>query len=416
MNARLRGLLQSLGPGLLFAGAAIGVSHLVQSTRAGATYGFALVWVLKYPFFEFGPRYAAATGDNLLTGYRRIGNWVFFLFLAMTVLTMFVITAAVGLVTAALASKLIPLSIPLLGWCVILFAFCAALLIIGNYAWLDSMMKVIIVLLSITTLIAFIAAAFYSPATTATKAATPSLWNLAGLSFLMALIGWMPTPIECSVWHSIWTQERREQTQHAPTLEEASFDFNVGYIGTMFLALAFLGLGALVMFGTGKVFPAAAVKFAGQLIKLYTQALGAWSYWVIGVAAFLTMISTTLTVVDAYPRLWQRSLEMSVPSLKERGNLVYNLSLLVLFGGALLIISMFLKSLRAMVDFATILSFLTAPFFAWINYRVVTDEHMPEEARPPKWLRVLSWIGMIFLTSFSLLYAGWRIWKWMGKA
>jgi Mn2+/Fe2+ NRAMP family transporter len=137
---------------------------------------------------------------------------------------------------------------------------------------------------------------------------------------------------------------------------------------------------------------------------------------VIGVAAFLTMISTTLTVVDAYPRLWQRSLEMSVPSLKERGNLVYNLSLLVLFGGALLIISMFLKSLRAMVDFATILSFLTAPFFAWINYRVVTDEHMPEEARPPKWLRVLSWIGMIFLTSFSLLYAGWRIWKWMGKA
>ena len=72
MNARLRGLLQSLGPGLLFAGAAIGVSHLVQSTRAGATYGFALVWVvllanlLKYPFFEFGPRYAAATGDSVL--------------------------------------------------------------------------------------------------------------------------------------------------------------------------------------------------------------------------------------------------------------------------------------------------------------------------------------------------------------
>jgi hypothetical protein len=34
--------LQSLGPGLLFAGAAIGVSHLVQSTKAGAEFGF---WV-----------------------------------------------------------------------------------------------------------------------------------------------------------------------------------------------------------------------------------------------------------------------------------------------------------------------------------------------------------------------------------
>ena len=33
----------SLQPGLLWAGAAIGVSHLVQSTRAGATFGFALL-------------------------------------------------------------------------------------------------------------------------------------------------------------------------------------------------------------------------------------------------------------------------------------------------------------------------------------------------------------------------------------
>ena len=34
--------LQTLGPGLLFAGAAIGVSHLVQSTKAGAEFGFGL--------------------------------------------------------------------------------------------------------------------------------------------------------------------------------------------------------------------------------------------------------------------------------------------------------------------------------------------------------------------------------------
>ena len=66
----LRGYLKSLGPGLLWAATAIGVSHLVQSTRAGAAYGFALVWVvvaanlLKYPLFEAGPRYAVATGKS----------------------------------------------------------------------------------------------------------------------------------------------------------------------------------------------------------------------------------------------------------------------------------------------------------------------------------------------------------------
>ena len=33
---KINHILKKLGPGLLFAGAAIGVSHLVQSTKAGA--------------------------------------------------------------------------------------------------------------------------------------------------------------------------------------------------------------------------------------------------------------------------------------------------------------------------------------------------------------------------------------------
>ena len=74
--------LKKLGPGLLFAGAAIGVSHLVQSTRAGADFGFGLLWALllinlfKYPFFQFGPRYAIATGESLLEGYQKLGKGV----------------------------------------------------------------------------------------------------------------------------------------------------------------------------------------------------------------------------------------------------------------------------------------------------------------------------------------------------
>jgi Mn2+/Fe2+ NRAMP family transporter len=72
---------RAVGPGLLFAGAAIGGSHLVQSTRAGAGWGFDLLWavvlilVLKYPFFEFAHRYTAATDESLLHGYRRLGGW-----------------------------------------------------------------------------------------------------------------------------------------------------------------------------------------------------------------------------------------------------------------------------------------------------------------------------------------------------
>ena len=58
------GFLSKLGPGLLYAGAAVGVSHLVQSTRAGGMFGFELIIAIviihfiKYPFFEIStPNY-----------------------------------------------------------------------------------------------------------------------------------------------------------------------------------------------------------------------------------------------------------------------------------------------------------------------------------------------------------------------
>jgi Mn2+/Fe2+ NRAMP family transporter len=104
--------LQSFGPGLLFAGAAVGVSHLVQSTRAGADFGFGLIWALflvhlfKYPFFQFGPRYAAATGETLLDGYRKLGKPVLAIYYLLNFATMFTIQAAVTIVTAGLASQL----------------------------------------------------------------------------------------------------------------------------------------------------------------------------------------------------------------------------------------------------------------------------------------------------------------------
>jgi Mn2+/Fe2+ NRAMP family transporter len=101
---------KQLGPGLLFAGAAIGVSHLVQSTGAGASYGFGLLWALllihliKYPFFQFGPRYAAATGKSLLDAYLKLGKGVLWFYFMLNLLSMFTIQAAVTVVTASLAS------------------------------------------------------------------------------------------------------------------------------------------------------------------------------------------------------------------------------------------------------------------------------------------------------------------------
>jgi len=38
--------IKAMGPGVLMAAAAIGASHLVASTRAGAEFGWQLAWVI----------------------------------------------------------------------------------------------------------------------------------------------------------------------------------------------------------------------------------------------------------------------------------------------------------------------------------------------------------------------------------
>ncbi len=414
-DIRLSGFLKSLGPGLLWAGAAIGVSHLVQSTRAGASYGFLLVWAVlvanlfKYPFFEYGPRYAAATGETLLEGYLRLGRWAMGIYLLFTFAMMFTITAAVTVVTAGLAERIFGFGINPVNWSAILFVICALFLLFGRYPLLDKMIKVIIVLLTLSTLTAVIIAISHG-SSAQPGFHPPAVWDLAGISFLVALMGWMPSAFDISVWHSVWTIERKKQTGHAPKLKEALFDFNLGYIGTAFLALVFLTLGALTMYGTGESFSESGSVFAGQLINMYTQNLGSWSYWIILLAAFTTMFSTTLTVIDAFPRVLRKATELVLPAFTQR---VHNRGLyfgwmLIVCSGALVLLGVLPDSMKFMVDLATTLSFILAPVLGYINYRVVTGKHMPEEARPPAWLRILSWLGLVFLTGFSLLFLAWK--------
>lgn len=417
-SERTSGILQTLGPGIIMAGAAIGVSHLVQSTRAGADYGFYLLWavilalVFKYPFIEYGPRYATATGNSLLEGYMKLGGWAMAIFLIFTFGTMFTITGAVTIVTAGLTAQMVGIALNPILWSAIILIICGVLLASGQYPILDRLMKIMMTLLAISTVIAVVAAVIHgSNATPGFK--HPVIWNVAGVSFMLALMGWMPIPIDVSVWHSLWTLERKKETKHTPTLRESLFDFNLGYALAGLMAFGFLILGALVMFGTGETFANSGAAFAGQLVNLYTDSLGNWSRPIILAAAFTTMFSTTLTVVDAFPREMRRVFEILFPTMVPRkdSRRLY-VSLLVIIALLSLVLLWVLgKNFTALVDLATILSFLTAPILGYINYRVVTSSEMPKEAQPGTGMRILSWLGLLFLTGFALLFLYWRFLK-----
>lgn len=410
------GIKQSLGPGLLMAAAAIGVSHLVQSTRAGATYGWALVWAVllanffKYPFLEYGPRYAIATGESMIEGYDRLGKWAIGIFVVFTIGTMFAVQAAVTIVSASLAAELTGIALSPLAWSAILLVICIVLLMSGQYSALDGAIKLIMAVLAVSTIVAVVAALFEG-GTQSHINYYPSIWDVAGVSFLIALMGWMPIPIDAAAWHSLWTLEREEQTNYKPKLKESLFDFNIGYIGAAFLSLGFLALGALVMYGSGEEYASSGAVFASQLIGLYTESLGNWAYVIIVICAFTTMFSTTLTVTDAYPRVSRRMLEVLMPqTFDEKDNLqLYRILLVVISALSLGVLYFLGDSFTLMVDLATTLSFLTAPVLAYLNYRLVTAEHMPADCEPKPWLKWLSWSGIIFLTGFALLYIYWII-------
>ena len=396
--------IKKIGPGLLFAGAAIGVSHLVQSTRAGADFGFGLIWALllvnlfKYPFFQFGPRYASATGESLLDGYQKLGKGVLVAYFILTFATMFTIQTAVTIVTAGLASSLFGDFLSVETWTMIILFICILLLIIGRYNLLDKLIKIIIITLTISTLTAVGFAIFSTSDSVSFQQILPKV--KPEVAFLIAFMGWMPAPLDISVWHSLWTVEKKKKSKEF-TPRSALFDFNVGYIGTIILGVAFVALGALVMFNSGNTFSSLASQFANQLLDMYTNSLGKWAYIFIGIAAFTTMFSTTLTTLDASPRAMAKTSELL------KGKMIKNAYLFwigILSLGTIIIFFCFATEMGELIEIATILSFLTAPFYALINYILISSKHTPKEWQPSIFMHILSIIGIIFLIAFSIWY------------
>jgi len=397
-----------LGPGILFASAAIGVSHLVQSTRAGALYGFGMVWavvaanVAKYPFFEFGSRYASATGTSLIDGYRSMGRGVAWAYLLLTVSTCFIVCAAVGLVTAGFFAHVLGIGSPVLV-ATVLLAGSAAVLAAGAFHALDGLTKFISIVLLVSTLAAFFAAWWAVPFSDIppAPAAAWSPWSGADLAFVVALMGWMPTAVDLASWNSLWTLERARTTGYTPTLRETLLEFNAGYLVSALLAFAFLAMGALLLYAPGRELPSAPAAFAGGLVDLYASVLGNWSRWIIAAAAASAMLGTTLAVLDGYAR----SMAHSVATLRGKAASTSHVRL-ALVGTAiasLVLITAFPDDLRVLVDFATTVSFVIAPVVGGANLVLVLRPSFPREARPPMWLLVCAFLGLAFLAVFAVL-------------
>jgi Mn2+/Fe2+ NRAMP family transporter len=407
---------RQLGPGLLFAAAAVGVSHLVLSTRAGAQYGLGMVAFIlfglatKYPYFRFGQQYSAITGMSLVEGFRRLGKWALALYALITVTTMFAALAAVALVTSGLAQLSFGLTMRPQVIAVCLIVVCSAIVLIGRYHWLDIIIKLLMAVLAISTAIATIIAVpsieWSEPRRILTIGFSP-----AAILFTVTLVGWMPAPLDTAIWQSLWTLEKSRDLRNKADWRTVSRDFHIGYVSTAVIAICFLILGNAVMFGSSADLAADAAGFAAQLVDMYVQVLGPWTRPVISITALAVMLSTVLVVLDGYPRslvvLVLRCIgpEQTLDRGDDRSNFLLTVcAVLILDAGAIGVLAFLVDSFALLIGVATAISFMTTPVLAWLIHRVMTSEDMPSGHGIGRGLVRYSQACILFLAMFALVY------------
>ena len=407
---------RAFGPGLLLAAVTVGVSHLVQSTRAGAMYGFALLIFIviaiaaKYPTYLFAPRYTQATGVSVVDGFRRQGRWALVLFAFIFPVPGLVGVAAVMIITAGVAQALFNLSASPVVISVFISFITAALLISGRYHWLDLIMKLLMLVLSVTTVIAAVMVVPYIDWHYSLKL-YPDSFDMRAVLFTAALFGWMPGPLESTVNHSLWLKAKIQDTGYRPNAAESSLDFHIGYFTALLLAICFLMLGAGVMHGKGLAFEESAGGFAAQVIALYTQTLGEWTRPLIGLSALAVVYSTVMAATDGYSRIaativscFKGPETQAQSHAADTFNSLYIPCVVIFSLGSLCIITFLMSSFKTLIDVATTLSFLTTPILAILVHRCIMSNDIPQEVKPGRFLWFYSLLCIAILTAFAAGY------------
>ncbi len=408
----MKKLLQIVGPGLLFASMAIGTSHLVLSTKAGAQYGWVMIIpivlanILKYPFFEFGVRYTHVTEKTLIEGYQNLGRKYLWLYAFITVVSVFTILAALYVVTAGLFMNLFKVSnVGINTVALALFAFISLLLIIGRYRFLEVSLKFVVSILFLALITTTIVVIHKGQVAPIADFEAPKIFNEVGVLFLIGLVGWMPTAVEASGWVSMWSMEKLKSLSEKPSLTATLNEFNLGYFLTALLAVFFLIIGWMTLYGTGTELSGNAVLFADQVVGMFTLHIGSWAYILIAVAAFATMFSTCMTAHDAVSRVSLDVLAKLYPTYKGFAiKSAFAITVVLLAVINWMVIALFSGNMANLVALATFVSFVMAPLIGWMNLRTVTSDDVQARYKPSSALRILAYVGMIFLAAFALYY------------
>ena len=406
-TATIRDWFERLGPGLMLAAAAVGVSHLVFATQAGATYGLSFVWlivlisILKYPAFCFAVDYASLTNRSLVHAYADLGRIALaWLFVGLAV-DIFIATTAVALVTAGLFISVFDLSWSGPQVAIVLCFATAVILINGQYRKAERIVKTLVAGFSVLVVSATISALpeVGSDGRGVFGDVSP---NPDGFALGIAMAGWMPMPITGAIFISMWAREKKASCSLDIEHHAARHDLAFGWLLTIGLAICFTIMGAAILFETSREAPASAGAFASELLPLLTTVVGHWSYPLIAIAAIAVMWSGVFALMDVVPRVTGRLVDHARG--REDQPSPYWFWLGVQFAGVALILLFLMGNFGTFVAFATSAGFITAPALAYYNYRAATSKDVARHYSPSRSLLIWHWIGFASLAIFAIAF------------
>jgi len=431
-------ILAALGPGIVWAGMAIGGGELALNPRVGAVWGISTLWMPIVAIFlkwfltvELG-RWSLYTGTSiregftLLPGPKKWLNWAILLAgLYLGAIHIGGLVAMIGII----ANNIVPALSPYV-WSVIIMISFVALSWAGKYSIIEKSMMVVVGILTVSTFFVFVKLwpglgyilqgfTFQIPGTTPDWAVQNFKVSPNPLVEIIPAMAFAGAGAINGLWYSDWILSKGYGTSGGYELGSSDMStldrlknvtredmtglkdwFKVmlhdswwGANMLTILVTAIFVINACVVLNPLKLAPGG-VAFVLTLSKTFTKVLGEWAMTLYLVGSFAVVYSTMATLYDGYARLIDNSIKICLPDFKGYHALsnVWRYRIWFLYGtiGNFALVFMFqavpIKFLQAAawVEGAILLPFV-AFSIAYLTYKILPGlypENLRDQVRP----------------------------------
>jgi len=350
-------VLMMIGPGIVWAGLAIGGGELVLIPRVGSVYGMMFLWMpllaiaLKYFMVNEIGRWSMATGSSIIDGFALLpgpAKWLpwILLFVSLYLGAVHIggLVAMVGIIFYNIVQVFTPFV-----WSVVIMVSFVVLSWTNKYSILEKALMIAVGVLTISVTIVGIAFfpplkelaegfMFIIPSVTPDWAVTNFKISTTPMVEILPAMAFAGCGAVNSLWYSDWVLSKGmglgkyydglENTtvtyDTLKTLDRPAVEKIKGWLNVMFhdclwganvltIVVTFFYLILAVMVLHPMQQAPGGMKFIMTLSQTFTKTLGPWAKWLYLLGAFAVIYSTMATIYDGYARMINKLIVVCLP-------------------------------------------------------------------------------------------------------